>query len=113
MNGDGKQRRTLGSIVPQIVAIAMLGWALIPANPYGYYIILRFVVCGVCAYLAVRAFQIDKIGWVLIVGITAVIYNPIIRVHLAREIWSVVNIATIIMLIVTIQTLRTPSEGSP
>jgi hypothetical protein len=31
--------------------------------------------------------------WVL--GITAGIYNPIFRVHLTREIWTVVNVVTI------------------
>lgn len=87
--------------IPQAIIIVMLLWALNPENPYGYYIILRFVVCGVCAYLAFQAAEIEKIPWVWILGITAVIYNPIIRVHLNREIWSVVNMATIVMLVIT------------
>jgi hypothetical protein len=73
----------------------MLLWALHPDNPYGYYILLRWVCCGVFAYLAFKAFAQEQQGWAWVLGITAGVYNPIIRVHLTREIWSVVNIITI------------------
>ena len=97
-------------IAVQIVCIGMLVWALNPANPYGYYILLRIVLFASCAYLALRAVALDKTPWVWILGVTAVVYNPIIRVGLTREIWSVVNVATIILLFVTFWTLRNPSK---
>ena len=81
--------------LPQVVASLMLLWALNPRNPYGYYILLRWVCCGVFAYVAFQAFSREQRGWVWILGITAVIYNPILPVHLTREIWSLVNIVTI------------------
>jgi hypothetical protein len=31
----------------------MLGWALLPGNPYGFFQVLRVVVCGIAAYAAV------------------------------------------------------------
>ena len=80
---------------PQILVIAMLLWALVPGNPYGYYMLLRWVCCGVFAYLAFQAFESKYQGWVWILGITAGVYNPIIPVHLTREIWLVVNVVTI------------------
>ena len=92
--------------MPQIIAIAMLLWALNPDNPYGYYILLRIVLCAICAYLAFRALEIGVDAWVWTMGVTAVIYNPVIRIHLTREIWSVVNIATIIVLAISFATLR-------
>lgn len=92
--------------IAQVIGIGMLLWALVPANPYGYYILLRIVICGIFVYLAVRAFDLRKFGWVWALAITAAIYNPIIRVHLTREIWSVVNIATIVVLAATILVLR-------
>jgi len=98
--------KTRGPFVPQIIAIIILLWALNPDNPYGYYILLRIVLCAVCAYLAFHAIEIGAVAWVWTLGITAVIYNPIIRIHLTREIWSVVNIATIIMLAISFATLR-------
>jgi hypothetical protein len=81
--------------VPQLLASLMLLWALNPENPYGYYILLRWVCCGVFAYLVFKALDQGHQGWVLVLGITAAVYNPIFKVHLTREIWSVVNVVTI------------------
>jgi len=69
--------------------------ALNPGNPYGYYILLRWVCCGIFAYLAFRTLEQEKRGWTWVLGITAVVYNPILRVHLTREIWSIINLITI------------------
>jgi hypothetical protein len=92
--------------IPQAVVIVMLLWALNPENPYGYYILLRVVCCGVFGFLTVQALTQDKKRWAWTLGITAVIYNPVIRVHLNREIWSVVNVATIIVAVASIIVLK-------
>lgn len=100
-----------GPIAPQVISILMLLWALNPANPYGYYVLLRIVLCGVSAFLAYRAYELGKESWVWILGLTAVIYNPLIRIHLTREIWTVINLATIVVLAITFRTLRQRSAG--
>jgi hypothetical protein len=82
-------------LIPQVICIIMLVGALNPQNPYAYYTLLRWVCFGVFAYLSFQSFEQKKQGWVWVFGITALIYNPIFRVHLNREIWSVVNLATI------------------
>lgn len=85
----------------RVVLILMLGWALNRANPYGYYVLLRWILCPACAFLAVHAHAVGKVGWVWLFGVTAAIYNPVLRVHLNREIWSFVNIATIVLFAVS------------
>jgi phosphatidylserine synthase len=82
-------------IVPQIGAIIFLVWALAPWNPYGYYIFLRLVLCGVCGLAAASALTRNRqyFGWTLVCF--AVLYNPIIPIHLNRETWFVINIITI------------------
>ncbi len=84
----------------------MLVWALNPGNPYGYYILLRWVCCEIFAYLAFQAFNQQQQGWVWLLGITAAVYNPIIRVHLTREIWSVLNVITIGIALASIFALK-------
>lgn len=81
--------------IPQAIATPFLLWALYPDNPYGYYILLRWICCAVFAFLALQSFAQEKQGWVWVLGITAVIYNPLIRIHLTRELWSVINLITI------------------
>ena len=96
--------------LPQFICIAMLLWAINPGNPYGYFTLLRIVVCATCAYLAIRAFAKGTFPWVWVLGVTAVIYNPFLRIHLTRGIWSAANVATIIMLILTFWHLRDDTE---
>lgn len=88
----------------------MLLWALNPANPYGYYILLRWVCCAAFAYLAIQALAQKKHDWVWVLGVIAAIYNPLIRVHLTREIWSVANVATIVVVVASIFVLKVESE---
>lgn len=66
--------------------------------PYGYYVLLRLLVCGICIYLAMQDAYAGRAGWAWVLGGVAVLYNPIFRIHLNREIWSIVNVGTIAFL---------------
>jgi len=92
--------------IPQVIVCVMLLWALNPANPYGYYTLLRWVCCGVFGFLAFQAFTLKKQGLTWVLGITALVYNPIFPVHLTRAIWSAANIATIIIAVASIIYLK-------
>lgn len=92
--------------IPQAVAVALLMWALYPENPYGYYVFLRMVCCGTFAFLAFIAFDRTQQAWAWIFGLTAVVYNPFIRIHLDRETWSWINVGTIAVAVVSILTLN-------
>jgi len=83
--------------VPQSIATGALLWALYPGNPYGYYILLRFLCCGIFIYFCISAIDDKRHGLAWTFAFTALIYNPVFRIHLTRPIWSVLNIATIIL----------------
>lgn len=85
-------------ILPEMIGIALLLWALLPFNPYDYYIFLRLALCGIAIYLAFQSHEMNKQVWLYAFIGTAILYNPIFRIHLDRETWSVINIATIILL---------------
>ena len=47
------------SIVPKsfiVMMMVMLGIALLPIRYYGYYVLLKIVICGGCAFLAAIAY---------------------------------------------------------
>ncbi|MFZ5516649.1 MAG: DUF6804 family protein [Candidatus Zhuqueibacterota bacterium] len=101
------ERRTWTVIwKPQSVAILSLVWAFYPGTPYEYYILLRWVSCGVFAFLAFKALDAKQQGWIWVLGITAAVYNPIIRLHLTKEIWSFVNVVTIGIAVASVFALR-------
>ena len=81
--------------IPQAIITPFLLWALWPGNPYGYYILLRWVCCAGFTFLTTQSLAREKQGWAWVLGVTAVIYNPLIMIHLNREIWSVINLITI------------------
>lgn len=83
------------TFAPHILVVALLLWALIPSNPYGYYSVMRWIVCATFIYLAVRSNEQQQQPWAWAWGVAAGIYNPIFPVHATREFWSLVNIATI------------------
>ena len=90
---------TLPLVTPlRAVLIAMLAWALLPSNPYGYYIFLRWVACGIFVYLSVAAHRSKEPAWLLFFVVNAGLYNPVLRAHLGRPIWSVVNLVSICLL---------------
>lgn len=74
--------------------------------PYAYYVILRIIVCAPCAYLAFADGTIGRTRWAWTLGIAAVIYNPIFRIHLNRELWSIINFATIWLFAIHMWSLR-------
>jgi len=57
--------------------------------PYGYYIFTRIVVCGIAGWIAIAAFQESAAGkaWAVAFALIAVLFNPIIPVHLHRSTW--------------------------
>lgn len=66
-------------------------------NPYGYYQILKWVITLSSAYIANHYFKgnNEKYGWIFIS--IAILYNPILPIHLVRSTWEIINIITAIV----------------
>lgn len=77
--------------------MAALGAGLLDM-PYGYYQLLRLLICGVAAYLAWWSHNRGRTGWAWILGGLAVLYNPVMKIALGRVLWEPVNVATIVLL---------------
>ena len=60
--------------------------------PYGYYMLLRLVVCGAAAWLAYACSKDGSKGWMGVFILTGIIFNPIIPVTFARGIWAAIDI---------------------
>lgn len=101
-----RTRRRSGPVNSRLVALrhhkslwlapaVLLAGALLPW-PYGYYDLLRLAVCAVSGWIAYEQWRHDDAvsGWVVAFGGMAMLYNPVMPIHLTREIWSVVNLAS-------------------
>ena len=60
--------------------------------PYSYYMLLRVITCATCVYSAVK-FKTEWTKWIF--GVFAVLYNPVLPVHLGdKDLWSTINFTT-------------------
>jgi hypothetical protein len=80
-------------IVPAVIAALMLLCALAPC-PYWYYKLLRWVVSGMALVFAVFGHSTGR-GWGTgLFGLVAILFNPLIPLHLSKPIWRSIDIVT-------------------
>ena len=77
-----------------IAPLIVLAIGLLPM-PYGYYTLLRLVVCGCSLYYAYNFYENKNTQFLWIFGFIAILYNPLFPIYLyEKEIWIVLNILT-------------------
>ena len=76
--------------------------------PYGTYTILRFVLCALSVYLAVRSYGLGQRAWVWIAGIMAALFNPFFPVHLQRSQWRILDFGAAFVLALWAWKVRLP-----
>lgn len=99
-------KRKLQTItIVKIVAIIMLFGAL-AKNPYSYYQILRWVICGLTGYSAYLTYKTKENAWMWVFGIIAVLFNPISPIHFDRKTWAVIDMIVAAIIFVSIFKLK-------
>lgn len=90
------------SHISRIISIVLLLIAtLIQGVPYGFYELLRIIVCGTASYLAYQAIIKDfkAVAWVS--AVLAIVFNPVISLHLTKEWWIILNVIAILFFGIT------------
>lgn len=83
-------------LIPSLIIAVLLLIAILPL-PYGYYSFLRWVTCGIAAVTSFIAYQwgFKWAPWVFIP--LAILFNPILPIHLTKEIWQPIDIIAAIL----------------
>jgi len=92
--------------IVSVISIIMLLLAIPTFWAYGYYVLLRWVVTISAVFLLWLAYESKKTFWLFLMGIIAILFNPIIPVHLDKEIWVVIDIIVAIIFLVSIYKLK-------
>lgn len=93
-----------------IISVIFLFLAFFEGWPYGFFTLLRIVVCVTTAYSGWIAFKYEKEFWAWTYGIIAILFNPIIPLHLGRELWLLMDLFVAIFFIVSIFLFKIPFE---
>lgn len=67
--------------------------------PYGFYIVLRILTTITCGVICYVAYNTKKIKSVIVAGLLAIVYNPLFKVPLGRDIWIIVNLISLPIII--------------
>lgn len=76
-----------------VIASGFLFVALFDGLPYGFFTLLRFVVCAVGIYLAYGIYEENKESlWVWAFAGIAILFNPLIIITFERSTWTVIDL---------------------
>jgi hypothetical protein len=81
-------------------AAALLVIAIAPL-PYAFYELLRFIVCSIFGYLAYLAITRQAHLHTAVFAVSALLFNPLIPVHLGKELWVVIDASAAALLVFT------------
>ncbi len=79
--------------VPGTIAAVMLVAAL-AEWPYAYYRLLRWVTCAAAVFTAYQAWGWKRTWAIWPFALVAILFNPLVPVHLTRQLWQPVDLAT-------------------
>lgn len=92
------------------IASVFLFIALVPDLPYGYYQILRWIVCACACFTAYVGMEKEIHGWMGIFAVIAVLFNPILPIHLPREVWQPIDVVVGIIFLCSLGLFRKQKE---
>lgn len=89
-------------LVPRWVVLCAvtLCFAAVADLPYGFYRLLRWIVCAVSIGLVVESYRRSQMTWVWIFGIVALVFNPFIRMTFEKDVWRILDVAAGISLLI-------------
>jgi len=87
-------------IIPKLI-LAFLLLICLADMPYGYYQFVRLVSFVVFAYFAFQE-STHKSKLLFIYGGLALLFQPIIKISLGRELWNVVDVIVAVFLIISV-----------
>ncbi len=70
-----------------IVSGLLLLLGILNIWPYGYYTLLRWVVCGAAIFNTIGFSKAKLTGWGLVFGALAFLFNPLFPIHLTKSSW--------------------------
>lgn len=81
------------------LTVTLLSLIALGPMPFGYYQLMRVIVCAACIYILMDTPSHPGLGHRVALGAIAVLYNPVLPVPLSSKlIWSLVNLGTVVFL---------------
>ncbi len=83
------------------IILALLLFICLADVPYGYFQFVRFIAMIAFGLLAAKASQEGNQNEMIIFGALALLFQPIFKISLGRELWNVVDVIVGIGLLIS------------
>jgi len=90
------------NVIIKTVVIALLIMAVMLNHKYSYYELLRWIVTASCVWFIYCSVITKSIGFIVCFTTIALLFNPIIKVWLQKEIWHIADLTTAIIIAISI-----------
>ncbi len=94
----------------RLAAVAMLLWAE-GKHGYGYYVVLRWVVCTAGMVTAVFASGLGNRNWFWTFVVVAILFNPFLPAHFDRDTWALIDI--VVAVLIALSMFAVPFRETP
>jgi hypothetical protein len=84
------------------IVLAILFFLCLLAMPYGYYQLVRFIALVGFAILAYQVSEKQNKTEMIVYVCLAILFQPLLKISLGREIWNIVDVVVGIGLIASI-----------
>jgi len=88
MNTETIKFKNLASVIAVLVLLLAIPDSI---WPYGYFVLLRWIVTGIALLVLWTAYNLKMQGWVWLMASVAILFNPILPIHLDKGMWQVID----------------------
>jgi len=92
--------------IASVISVVLLLLAIPAIWPYGYYILLRWIVTASAIFLIWIAYDLKKTFWLFLMGIVAILFNPIIPVYLDKGTWVIIDFVVAVLFLIAVFKLK-------
>jgi hypothetical protein len=97
--------RSRPHLVPCAIA-ALSSFIAIADLPYGYYTLMRLIVCATAVFVVVVAAKSKQMWAAWAFSLLALLFNPIVPVHLTKGLWQPLDFIAGVLLVVSALVVR-------
>lgn len=69
---------------------------------YGFYMLIRFIICTISVYFTFAAYKTENERWMWIYGMLAALFNPFLPIHLSKSIWVMNDLIVAITFVISV-----------
>ncbi|GCC53702.1 hypothetical protein SanaruYs_39470 [Chryseotalea sanaruensis] len=84
------------------IVLSILFFLCLLDMPYGYYQLVRFLALAGFSYLSFYYYRQNNQGVSFIYAMLAVLFQPLLKISLGREIWNIIDVVVGLGLIISL-----------